>query len=366
MKGCANEEKYWIWLASLGMGPKTFYYILKEYGCAEGFFDAVKNGADAKIPADALKAARAACSEQRVAEILSGLASKGITAVTRLSGEYPEPLSQIPFPPPVLFVKGSLTGVFNSGHKLGCLAIVGTRRCTRRGAEFASSAAKELAEAGVTVVSGMARGIDTAAHSGALEGGGKTIAVLGCGADVIYPPESADIYYSITENGAVISELPPGAKPVAANFPVRNRIIAGLSRGTLVVESETEGGTAITALMAVSMGRDVFAVPGAPYLSASGLSNMLIQQGAYAVRSASDILEFYGMRGEEKAGFSILKHIQLDFLQRQIYNLLLQGDTSVESMASRIQYPQSEINSALTMMELGGLIRRFPGGKYGI
>jgi DNA processing protein len=367
MRDCTNEEKYWIWMASLGMGSKTFYYILKEFGCAEGFFDAVKKGSDLEgIHADVLKAAKAACSEQRIAEITAELKLKEITCLTRLSDEYPEALSGIPFPPPVLFVRGSLSGAFDSEKKLDCLSIVGTRRCSRRGAEIAHSVAKELAEEGVTVISGMARGIDTAAHSGALEGGGKTIAILGCGVDVIYPPESADIYYSITENGAVISELPPGTQPLAANFPVRNRIIAGLSRGTLVVESETEGGTAITAFMAISMGRDVFAVPGAPYLAASGLSNMLIGQGAYAVQSALDICAFYGMDGEEKPGSGNIKHIQLDFLQRQIYNLLLQGDTSVESMASCIQYPQSEINSALTMMELGGLIRRLPGGKYGI
>ena len=364
-----EQEKYWIWMASMPeIGPKAFYYILKEFGDAGAFFDAVKTGGPLEsISADAARAAKSSCSEQRVAEIISELSAKNIAAVTRLSGEYPERLAGISFPPPVLFVKGTLSGAFDIDMPLDAISIVGTRRCTRKGFELARQIAKDLSEAGVAVVSGMARGIDTAAHSGALEAGGKTIAVLGCGVDVIYPPESDDIYYKTAENGAVVSELPPGTQPLAANFPVRNRIIAGLSKGTLVVESETEGGTAITASMAVAMGRDVFAVPGPPYLNTASLSNMLIKQGACRAGGADDILRFYGLGGK-KAGAAVedAKHIQLDFLQRQIYNLLLQGDTSVESIALSIKYPQSEINSALTLMELGGLIKRLPGGKYGI
>lgn len=363
-----EQEKHWIWMAHMPeIGPKAFYYILKEFGDAVAFFDAVKNGnALENIPPEAAKAAKASCSEQRVAEILAELNAKGITAVTRLSDEYPERLARIQFPPPVLFVKGALSGIFDAGKPLDALSLVGTRRCTRKGYEFARSMAKELAQEGIAVVSGMARGIDTAAHAGALDAGGKTIAVLGCGVDVIYPPESDDIYYKTVEDGAVISELPPGTQPLAANFPVRNRIIAGLSKGTLVVESEFEGGTAITASMAVSMGRDVFAVPGPPYLKTSELADLLIKQGACAARSARDILEYYGLGGEKTGASPSIKQIQLDFLQRQIYNLLLQGDTSVENIALSIKYPQSEINSALTLMELGGLIKRLPGGKYGI
>jgi DNA processing protein len=212
----------------------------------------------------------------------------------------------------------------------------------------------------------MARGIDTAAHTGALDAKGKTIAVLGCGADVIYPPESGEIYYSAIENGAVISELPAGSQPLAENFPVRTRIIAGMSRGTLIVESEEQGGTAITASMVASYGRDVFAVPGAPYFKMAALSNMLIRQGAIPVESAADILKFYGYIPDKKKSPEGIEQIQLDFLQRQIYNLLLQGDLSVESIAKSIEYPQSEINASLTLMEISGIIKRAPGGKYGI
>ena len=216
----------------------------------------------------------------------------------------------------------------------------------------------------------MARGIDTAVHLGAKEAGAKTIAVLGCGVDRIYPPESEEIYHYAIENGAVISELVHGTEPLAANFPARNRIIVGLSKGTLIVESEKQGGTAISASMAISYARDVFAVPGSPYLKTAELSNMLIKQGALPVVNGADILEFYGYI--DKKFTNKVTHsdqnqeMQLDFLQRQIYNLLMQGDMGIESIASSIEYSQSEINTTLTIMELSGLIKRLPGGKYGV
>jgi len=369
MQNYTEEEKYWIWLSYVpDIAPKLFYHIMKDFGDAQSFFDAVKNDSALleSLPAKFVCSAKEASTEQRAAEIIAELNARGIFALTRLLDEYPQMLTQIPYPPPVLFCKGSIDGVFVSNNSIGCISIVGTRRCTRKGAELARSIARDLSAAGVTIVSGMARGIDTAAHTGALDAGGKTVAVLGCGADVIYPPESEQIYYKTIENGAVISELPAGTQPLAENFPVRNRIIAGLSKGTLIVESEERGGTAITASMAISFGRDVFAVPAGPYLHMAALPDMLISNGALPVTCAADILKFYGLGNDKDTGIAAAQQIQLDFLQRQIYNLLLQGDTSVENIAGGIEYPQSEINSALTMMELGGLIKRTPGGKYGI
>jgi DNA processing protein len=368
MQNITEEEKYWIWLTCVpDIAPKTFYYILKEFGSAESFFNIVADPSTLPdgLPERFVSSARAACSGQRVSEIIAELNSKDISVLTRLSPGYPQALTVTQYPPPVLFLRGS-AAVFDSNSENKFISIVGTRRCTRKGFDLARFIAKELAEAGVTVVSGMARGIDTAAHMGALDAGGETIAVLGCGADVIYPPENEELYNKITGSGVIISELPPGTQPLAENFPVRNRIIAGISHGTLIIESEEEGGTAITASMAVSLGRDVFAAPGAPYLQMSALSNMLIAKGAYPVTSAKEILEYYGRLSYKKTGSAGIKQIQLDFLQRQIYNLLLQGDASVENMALCIEYPQSEINAALTMMELGGIIKRLPGGKYGV
>jgi len=213
-------------------------------------------------------------------------------------------------------------------------------------------------------VSGLARGIDTAAHLGALDTGITTVAVLGCGADVIYPPENEEIYHKIIQNGAVISELPAGAAPHMGNFPVRNRIIAGLTRGLLVVESEMKGGTAITASLAVQYGRDLFAMPGPPYIGMAELPNALISAGAVPVSDAEDLLEYYGVH---TAGH---KNEQaqpvLDFTQARVYELLRQQDLSAEGVAALSGLSPGEVNVALTMMELSGVIRRIAGGKYGI
>ncbi len=367
MKEYSKQKKYWVWLASVKeVTPKLFYIIMKEFLDAESFFDAVfKNSKSLEmIPAKALKAIKAACSKQYIAELLCELSSKGIYAITRLCDDYPKELAKIPYPPPVLYVKGSLSGIDKA------ISIVGTRKCTRKGFELTKQIARQAAGGGMCIVSGMARGIDTAAHMGAMEADSPTIAILGCGVDVVYPPESEEIYSKAIENGAVVSELAPGTEPLAANFPARNRIITGFSRGTLVVESELQGGTAISASMAAAYARDVFAVPGPPYLKTSELPNLLIKQGAVPVQCGDDILEYYGYIDKKFTNNSCKSsknvQLQLDFLQRQIYNLLLQGDMSAEFLSQSIQYPQNEINTALTMMELSAIIKRLPGGKYGV
>ena len=359
MNGYSEEENYWVWLASLGLGAKATYQAIKSCGSAAAFFDAVKNGSDViqDLPAETLQLARAGCSEQRVAEVLAELSSKNIQALTRLSPDYSVRLALIPWPPPVLFVRGQLPDMQRA------VGIVGTRRCTRRGYEFTRHLASELD--GMPVVSGLARGIDTAAHLGALDADAPTVAVLGCGADVIYPPENAELFHRISQSGgAVVSELPLGTQPYLGHFPVRNRIIAGLSRGLLVVESEMKGGTAITASLAVKYGRDMFAVPGPPYMSMGELPNSLIAAGACPVSTAADVLEFYG-EGKATAEAEEARPV-MDLTQARIYELLRREDLSAEGLAALSGLEPGELSIALTMMELGGIIRRLPGGKYGV
>lgn len=360
-----EQDKYWIWMASMPeVTPKAFYYILKQFGCAAAFYDAVSSGSSMleSVPQRIRDAAYAACSKQYLAETICLLNTKGIHAVTRLGDDYPTLLKEISFPPPVLYVKGSLEALGET------ISIVGTRGCSRHGYDIATEIAATLVENGVTVISGMARGIDTAAHKGALKAGGKTVAVLGCGVDVVYPQGNEALYHEIISSGAVVSELIAGTQPLAAYFPARNRIVTGMSRGTLIVESESKGGTAISANLAIAQKRDVFAVPGMGRLAQ--LPNELIKQGAVPVTCARDILEYYGRKaaklpGNYETSNEQIKN-QLDFLQSHIYNLLLKGDISVENIAAGAQAPQSEINAALTMMEISGLIKRLPGGKYGI
>ncbi len=357
-----EPHPYWSWLSGIPeVTPKLYYQILRAFGTPERFFDAAHSGTNMPdfLPERTMKAVLAACSRQRVAEAAHELEVKGISAVTRLDEAYPAALEVLEYPPPVLYVRGSLAGLNKT------IGIVGTRHCTRKGAEAARRIAAEMGEAGYTVVSGMARGIDSAAHRGAMDAGTPTVAVLGCGADVIYPPENAEIYHATIQNGTVVSELPPGTQPLAGNFPVRNRIIAALSRGLLVVESALQGGTAISASMAVGMGKDIFAVPGAPCLENSALPNRLIQKGALPVTCASDILEYWG---ETRIGAEPEREtvVQLDFFQRQIYEKLRQGDMDMESLAEQVCAAPGEMSVALTMMELSGLIKRVPGGKYGV
>ncbi len=354
-----EEQKYWIWLASLpGMGAKTFYRLLKAFGSAADLFEAVAAGRtdEEGLPPELMKAAKAAASRARVSELLAELSAKDISVITRLDAEYPTRLTGIPWPPPALFVKGELPVLDDY------IGIVGTRACTRRGFEHTRKIAAEL---GMPVVSGMARGIDTAAHLGTLDAGASTVAVLGCGADVIYPPENDVLYHMITEKGAIISELPPGTGPNAANFPVRNRIIVGLCRGLLVVESDIKGGTAITASLAISYDRDVFAVPGPPWLASSALPDELLANGAYPVNGAADIRAFYG--GKPMGAASEEKDLPpMDFFQQRIYELLRQEDMSIEDIAAAVQGAPGEVSAELTMMELSGLCRRLPGGRFGI
>ena len=208
-----------------------------------------------------------------------------LSGVTFTSADYPKSLFEIPDPPPFLYVQGALRC-----HETA-IAIVGSRRATAYGLQTTARLAEALAGQGITVISGMARGVDTAAHKGAIAAGGRTVGVLGCGIDRIYPPENRRLFQEMSEKGALISEFPLGTLPLAENFPRRNRIISGLSRGVLVVEAAENSGSLITAQYALEHGRDVFAVPGNISFATSRGSNRLIKQGAKLVDCVEDILE---------------------------------------------------------------------------
>ena len=232
---------------------------------------------------------------------------------------YPEPLMRIYDPPAVLFYRGKLS------RDAERVAMVGSRKMSAYGEGVARMLAEGLAEAGLTVVSGAARGIDTASHIGALKSG-RTVAVLGCGVDVAYPPENRKLLDSIAESGAVISEYGPGTSPLPAFFPARNRIISGLSRGIVVVEAAERSGSLITANLALNEGRDVFAVPGSMYSKTSKGCHRLIQQGAKLVTDLDDILEEYGLGGKKKrkkkASAPARKEMDMTTEEAAVYHVL--------------------------------------------
>lgn len=294
------------------------------------------------------------------AEIIKLAEKKGIRIIPLDDEEYPELLRYIHDPPLVLYVKG----VIPRGLGFG---VVGSRKATGYGMNTAFRLASELAEEGFIIVSGMARGIDTAAHTGALHAGGQTIAVLGCGPDRAYPPENRGLMERIARNGAVVSEYPPGVEPQTYHFPVRNRVISGISIGILVVEASQKSGSLITAQAALEQGRDVFAIPGNINHHNSMGTNRLIREGAKLVLSTEDILEeipwslsalpTYGKNAV--SGSEPLTHEESRILQ-----VLKAEDLYHDQIAERTGIQHHTLFAVLLRLEIKGLVRKDLTGRY--
>lgn len=277
--------------------------------------------------------------------------------------EYPPSLTQIPDPPPVLYVLGEL-----KQEDRIALAIVGSRAASTQGRLNAERISAELAGRGVTIVSGLAIGVDTWAHKGALMAGGRTIAVLGCGLDVPYPKYNRDLRRRIHEHGALVSEFPLGTPPLPMNFPRRNRIISGISLGTLVVEAAQKSGSLITANFALDQGRDVFAVPGSIYSPLSSGVNTLIQKGAKLVQGVDDILEEFSpeirdyLRLQEKRTDE--PKMRGSRSETLILNLIRKEPVHIDELTSMASMAPEAVSSLLMKLELKGRVRQLPGKLY--
>ena len=287
----------------------------------------------------------------------------GIEIVPFNDPSYPERLRAIADPPPCLYIKGALR---TEDEK--AVAIVGSRSASDYGRRVARDLARGLASLGFTVVSGMARGIDGTAHESALQAGGRTIAVLGSGVERAYPPEHAGLYRRISENGAVISELPVGTRPMAFNFPARNRLISGLSLGVVVVEATEKSGSLITAALALEQGREVFAVPGEVGASRSRGAHRLIRQGAKLVESVYDIVEeiapqLVRHRDGVAQPAPTLPANAAD-AARKLYSLLQEDSLQVDQLIERSGLPPAQVLEILLDLELQGFLRQAPGKVY--
>jgi DNA processing protein len=269
---------------------------------------------------------------------------------------YPALLRQIYGAPPVLYVRGEIR---EQDHR--AVAIVGTRRASPYGRLVAETLARDLAAAGVTVVSGLALGVDSAAHAGALQAG-RTIGVAACGLDVNYPPSNRALIERVASQGAVISEFPFGARPDRWRFPARNRIIAGMALGTVVVEAPEGSGALITADHALDQGREVFAVPGAINTVQSRGTHQLLKQGAKLVESVDDILEELDLPAGPKA--EAPRTDDLSPAEGGLLSLLTLHEKDVDSLIQETRLPSSQVNAILTMLELRGLVRRMPGNYF--
>ncbi len=271
---------------------------------------------------------------------------------------YPSSLSDIPDPPAVLFFEGELEKALQKP----VVAVIGSRRSSVYGLGVARSLSRALSSSGICVTSGLARGIDGEAHRGSLEAGGPTIAVLGCGIDVPYPPEHSRLARSITNCGALVSEYPPGTKPDRFNFPERNRIISGLSRGVIVVEAGERSGTMITVNSALDQGREVFAVPGEVTRSTSFGTNRLLKEGASLVTSVDDVLEVLGISVKKQTA-SRLPDVEGE-VAVAVVQLLADSPLHFDEMVRKLELDTGALQAELLMLEMQGHIIRRPGEIY--
>lgn len=280
-----------------------------------------------------------------------------IKVIPYYSKEYPVWLKQIPHFPPVIFVRGEILKEDEVS-----VAIIGTRGATVYGKEIARDFAGRFVDCGVTVVSGMARGIDTQAHWGALKNGGRTIAVLGCGVDICYPPENRKLMEEIIKNGAVISEFTLNTPPLAQNFPKRNRIISGLARAVVAIEAKERSGVMNTVRWALDQNKEVFAIPGNIYARTSKGTNLLIKEGAIPVTSADEVLEYLGIqhtKAERQA-----KEVLLDEKERLVWDELSFEPIYLDILSERLNQSTGTILEVLLGLEMKGLIRQLPGMMF--
>ncbi|MEG0702035.1 MAG: DNA-processing protein DprA [Christensenella sp.] len=366
MTEITQEERYWLWLSTVdGIGPVRFYDTLSAFTDIGSAFHACDEIAKKvrNIGPQQGSNLRKCANEGYIDNIIELLERKNIKVITRLNQDYPHTLAEIENPPPVLFYKGTLPNF----DGMSC-AIVGSRKPTKNGFCAVREIAAGLAGHGAVIVSGMARGIDTAAHMGALDSSGITAAVLGCGVDVIYPAENKKLYEQIIETGAVISEFMPGTEPKPQFFPQRNRIVAGLAQALVAGEGGEKSGARITVDYALKQGKDVCALACDLKSTVAKLPLYLMDSGAPAVKNAADVMNALGWQISEAhiSQKNMNNANKLDLSEAQIYNLLLKENLSAGELAAETELTMKDINTVLTVMELKGLIEGIPGDKFRI
>jgi DNA processing protein len=346
-----NELLDWLTIALLpGVSPRTG----RELAARGPLRQALRRPRDHQDLISEAVASRLLTGEAGLAaeDEMRRARAQGVALVALDSDDYPESLRHVYDPPLVLWVLGRLQGT----EPGPTVALVGTRAASTQGRTLTRGMARDLAAAGASIVSGLARGIDTAAHEGALLGGGRTLAVLGSGVDRVYPPENEDLAGRIAKTGAVVSEQPLGTPPRPGHFPRRNRIIAGLAAAVVVVEAPKRSGALVTARLALDEGRDVFAVPGHPAAASAAGTNALIRDGAVLVRDARDVAEGMGL-SLEAAKETETSDVVLGILERDV-------PLSLDEIRARSGRSTADLLSQLSILELDDRVRRLPGTLY--
>ncbi|MDP2145009.1 MAG: DNA-processing protein DprA [Gallionella sp.] len=349
--------KAWLALSlTKGLGGEGARGLLRAYGSPEAVFTASSSSLKSFVKPEVAAEISRGIADEPVAPALAWLEDGNNHIVTLADADYPQALLNIPDPPLLLYVKGRLDLLNRPA-----LAVVGSRNATPQGLNNAEAFSRTLSEAGLCIVSGLAHGVDAAAHRGALKGSGSSIAVVGTGLDRIYPAANRDLAHALATEGTIVSEFPLGTPPLAANFPRRNRIISGLGVGTLVVEASVQSGSLITARLALEQGRDVFAIPGSIHAPQSKGCHRLIKQGAKLVEAAQDILEELGVltmptaSAEASAATdnepALLIHMGFDPID-------------LDTLIALSGLTMAELSAMLLTLELDGRISTLPGGLY--
>ena len=381
-----EKELYWLWLTTVeGITGYDITALLEVFESAEDVFKAdnydriigIKPAVKSKLKNKSLETARKALDDAKAV---------GAEIIAYDSINYPDILRFTDNPPYVLYLRGEIL----NWDRLLMIGVVGTRNATDYGIAATKKICTELAEKGVTIVSGMARGIDAVAARAALSAGGKTVAVLGCGVESAYPAENQPLMNDIMKNGAVISEYPIGSAPLKTHFPERNRIISGLSRGVLVTEAPKKSGALITANYAVDTGKDLFSVPGSIFKDSCAGTNMLLSMNAKAVTCGQDILDEYTyeierlkiekpggvfkakvikdsgnkVNNEMRISLTDKKYQALSDSEKKVAELLIESNIHIDELKRRSGIDISKLTPILSMLEFGGYIKKLPGNNY--
>jgi len=347
--------KTWLALSlTRGLGGENARRLLKEFGSPDAIFSASVNSLKNIVKTDLASSINKGIDDEALSPTLAWLEDNNNHIVTLADSEYPKALLNIPDPPILIYVKGRLDLLNKTA-----MAVVGSRNATPQGMSNAEAFSSSLSNEGLCIISGLAHGIDSAAHRGALQGKGSSIAIVGTGLDKVYPAANRDLAHELAQHGTLISEFPLGTPPLAANFPRRNRLISGLSLGCLVVEASLQSGSLITARLALEQGRDVFAIPGSIHAPQSKGCHALLKQGAKLVETARDILEELDIPPNvlaqpielEASGVALFEHLGFD-------------PVDMETLSVRSGLTVSQLSAMLLTLELDGRICALPGGLY--
>ena len=348
----------WLQLSlTPGLGAATVRNLLKQFGLPEAVLARPRGELASFMGSATLDALHSTRVREAVERALEWAAVESHHVVTLADETYPRPLLEIADPPPLLYAHGRLQLL-----RQPALAVVGSRNASAQGERNAEEFARSLSAAGLTIISGLALGIDAAAHRGGLAGGASSVAVLGTGIDVVYPARNADLAAEIARSGLLLSEFPLGTPAIAQNFPRRNRLISGLARGCLVVEAALASGSLITARCAADQGREVFAIPGSIHSPLSKGCHALIKSGAKLVESADDVLaELGGFRPSGYANTALASAPQAD---SALLAVMGHDPVDVDSLCARAGLSAEQVASELLRLELDGRVTALPGGLY--